>query len=178
MYSCRSRWCGPVGCRLCIWWRLMCLESSSPAVRKETWVCVGVGAWSRSQDRLGPASSPGVKGNCSRNWSSALTWQQAGPRPQRRKQKIPSKPTGDPSPGTVVQQVCSCVTSSPPQRPSETVPQRAGLSPHSTVTHFSGAIPIPEMHRERNSGKGSSSLESLAPSKATLGRNPVVLFVY
>lgn len=39
------------------------------------------------------------------------------------------------------------------------------------------AIPIPEMHRERNSGKGSSSLESLAPSKALLGRNPVVLFV-
>ena len=50
----------------------------------------------------------------------------------------------------------------------------AGLSPHRTVTHFSRAIPIPEMHRERNSGKGSSSLESLARSKATLGRNPIV----
>lgn len=50
----------------------------------------------------------------------------------------------------------------------------AGLSPHRTVIHFSGAIPIPEMHRERNSGKGSCSLESLARSKATLGRNPIV----
>ena len=65
------------------------------------------------RDHLGPASSPGVKQNRSRNWSSALTWQQAGPRPQKRKRKIRSKPAGDPSPGMVVQRVCSCVTSCP-----------------------------------------------------------------
>lgn len=75
-------------------------------------------AWERGhgcahRDDLGPASSPRVKQNRSRNWSSALMWQQAGPRPQRRKRKIPSKPTGDPSTGTVVQRVCSCVTSCP-----------------------------------------------------------------
>lgn len=52
----------------------------------------------------------------------------------------------------------------------------AGLSPHRTVTHFSGAIPIPEMHREGNSGKGSCSLESLARSKAP--RAGILLSVY
>ena len=61
-------------------------------------------AWKRAHgrapgDRLGPASSPGVKGNRSRNWPSALTRQQAGPRPRRSRQKIPSRPTGDPRPG-------------------------------------------------------------------------------
>lgn len=61
-------------------------------------------AWERAHgrapgDRLGPASSPGVKGNRSRNWPSALTQQQAGPRPGRSRQKIPSRPTGDPRQG-------------------------------------------------------------------------------
>lgn len=61
-------------------------------------------AWERAHsrapgDRLGPASSPGVKGNRSRNWPSALTRQQAGPRPGRSRQKIPSRPTGDPRQG-------------------------------------------------------------------------------
>lgn len=134
-------------------------------------------AWERAHgrapgDRLGPASSPGVKGNRSRNWPSALTQQQAGPRPGRSRQKIPSRPTGDPRQGRWSSR------SAPMSRaaPHGDLQRRChswALAAQNSHTFFR-AIPIPEMHREGNSGKGSPSLESLARSKATLGRNPIV----
>ena len=134
-------------------------------------------AWERAHsrapgDHLGPASSPGVKGNRSRNWPSALSGSKLDPGLGEAGKRFPAglqvTPARDGGPAGLLP--CHELPTMATFRDGAT----AGLSPHRTVTHFSRAIPIPEMHQERNSGKGSSSLESLARSKATLGRNPIV----
>lgn len=176
MCGCGSRWwaVGAVASASGEGWRS--LESSSLAIRKETWACKcgsgGTVVLTGTTWDLPPA--PGSNRPQQKLVLLPSCGSKLDPGLREGSQRFPASLQVTPAPdgGPAGLLLCHELPRSDLQRwcHTELGSRRTELS--QIVLGL-----IPEMHRERNSGKGSSSLESLAPSKALLGRNPVVLFV-